>query len=55
MDNGSDREWRNRRLMDIGTIVAVLAVLMVGYWTLVPRLDRPAQTSYIVPSQHVHW
>lgn len=54
-DNKSDRDWRNQRLTDIAAVVAVLAVLMMGYWALAPRFDKPTQTSYIVPSQHVHW
>ncbi len=54
-DNKSDRDWRNQRLTDIAAVVAVLAVLMMGYWALAPRFDTPTQTSYIVPSQHVHW
>ncbi len=54
-DNNSDRDWRNQRLTDIATVVAVLAVLMMGYWALAPHFDTPTQTSYIVPSQHVHW
>lgn len=55
MSDDSERHWRNRRLLDIGTVVALLAILMMGYWALAPRFDRPTQTSYIVPSQHVHW
>lgn len=54
-DDHSDHDWRNRRLMDIATVVGMLAVLMLGYWALAPRWDTPTQTSYIVPSQHVHW
>ncbi len=54
-DNQSDRNWRNRRLMDIATVVGMLAVLMLGYYLLAPHLDSREQTSYIVPSQHVHW
>lgn len=54
-DNKDDREWRNCRLVDIVTIVGMLAVLILGYRLLTPRWDSPAQTSYIVPSQHVHW
>ncbi|HEY0220411.1 MAG TPA: hypothetical protein VGC26_11705 [Afipia sp.] len=54
-DNKSDRAWRNRRLIDIATVIGLLAVLMLGYRLLAPHLDSPTQTSYIVPSQHVHW
>ncbi|MBX9711733.1 MAG: hypothetical protein K2X60_11935 [Xanthobacteraceae bacterium] len=54
-DNNRERDWRNQRLMDIFTVVAVLALLMAGYRVLAPHFDSPAQTSYIVPSQHVHW
>ncbi len=54
-ENERERHWRHQRLMDIATVVGVLAVLMLGYRVLSPHFDTPAQTSYIVPSQHVHW
>ena len=53
--NDGDRDWRNQRLIDIFTVVAVLVLLMTGYRYFAPHFDTPAQTSYIVPSQHVHW
>jgi multisubunit Na+/H+ antiporter MnhB subunit len=50
-----DAGWRARRLIDIGSIVAVLAVMLVGYYYLTRPDTAPTQTSFIVPSQHVHW
>jgi hypothetical protein len=53
-NKNSDHDWRNQRLVDIFTVVAVLAIMIAGYHMLtVPA--APTQTSYIVPSQHVHW
>lgn len=54
-NNDRNRNWRNQRLIDIFTVVAVLVLLMSGYHFFAPHFDTPAQTSYIVPSQHVHW
>lgn len=51
----SDAGWRTRRLIDIGSIVAVLAVMLVGYYYLTQPDTAPLKTSFIVPSQHVHW
>ena len=51
----SDAGWRARRLIDIGSIVAVLAVMLAGYYYLTRPDIAPTQTSFIVPSQHVHW
>ncbi len=54
-DNERERHWRNQRLMDIFTVIGMLVLLMAGYRLLAPHFDTPAQTSYIVPSKHVHW
>lgn len=51
----SDSGWRTRRLIDIGSIVVVLAVMLVGYHYLTRSDTAPIKTSFIVPSQHVHW
>lgn len=46
--------WRNQRLIDILTVLAILGLLLAGYRYFGPT-DMPTQTSFIVPSQHVHW
>ena len=46
--------WRNQRLIDIVTVLAVLGLLLVGYRYFEPA-SQPIHTSFIVPSQHVHW
>ena len=51
----SDVGWRARRLIDIGSIVAVHAVMLVGYYYLTRPDTSQIKTSFIVPSQHVHW
>jgi multisubunit Na+/H+ antiporter MnhB subunit len=51
----SDRGWRAKRLIDIGSIVVLLAVMLAGYYYLTRPEIAPTQTSFIVPSQHVHW
>ena len=52
--HGADQGWRNRRLIDLITVLAVLGLLLAGYRYFQPT-DLPTQTSFIVPSQHVHW
>jgi len=52
---GSDQGWRNRRLIDICSIVVLLAVMLMGYYYFTRPEIAPTQTSFIVPSQHVHW
>ncbi len=54
-DDERERDWRHQRLIDIFTVVGMLVLLLAGYRVLLPHFDTPAQTSYIVPSQHVHW
>jgi len=51
----SDQGWRARRLIDIGSIVVLLAVMLAGFYYLTTPHVAPTQTSFIVPSQHVHW
>lgn len=51
---GADHGWRNQRLIDILTVLALLGLLIAGYRYFEPA-DQPTETSFIVPSQHVHW
>ncbi|MBN8980925.1 MAG: hypothetical protein J0I29_06575 [Rhizobiales bacterium] len=54
-DNRSpDDRWRRKRVLDILSAVAVLALILTGYH-LLERTAAPARTSFIVPSQSVHW
>jgi hypothetical protein len=52
--HGPGHGWRNQRLIDVLTVLAVLGLLLAGYRYFTP-VDQPTQTSFIVPSQHVHW
>jgi len=51
----SDSGWCARRLIDIGSMVVLLAVMLAGYYYFTRPEIAPTQTSFIVPSQHVHW
>lgn len=51
---GAGHGWRNQRLIDMVTVLAVLGLLLAGYRYFEPA-HQPTQTSFIVPSQHVHW
>jgi len=54
-DNHSpDDRWRRKRVLDILSVVAVRALILTGYH-LLERTAAPAKTSFIVPSQSVHW
>lgn len=53
-NNRPDDSWRRRRLLDILSVVAVLGLLLTGY-RLFDRSAAPTKTSFIVPSQTVHW
>lgn len=53
-NNRPDDRWRRQRLLDILSVVAVLALILSGY-RYFDRAAAPAKTSFIVPSQTVHW
>lgn len=52
-NNANDR-WRKQRLIDIFSIVAVFVLIFCGY-RYFDQAAAPTKTSFIVPSQHVHW
>jgi len=57
-DNDNDRDkdvgWRTKRVIDLGSILVLLGVMVAGDYYF-NRPAPPTQTSFIVPSQHVHW
>lgn len=50
-----DHSFRNQRLIDIMCVVALFGFLWGGYFFLTHSRDVPLKTSFIVPSQSVHW
>jgi hypothetical protein len=53
-DRYANDRWRRQRLIDILSVIAVLALIFCGY-RYFDRSDAPTKTSFIVPSQNVHW
>jgi hypothetical protein len=50
-----DHSWRNQRLIDIFCVIAVLGIMWSGFYLLTENRSAPLKTSFIVPSQSVHW
>ena len=53
-DRYSSERWRRQRLLDIFSVVAVFVLIFCGY-RYFDHAAAPARTSFIVPSQSVHW